>query len=246
MRSARPRVRVWAGMAVLAGAGSLAGCVSTQQKAAWLRLNSARILASEDTTRVTAAGATVGVTRISLVSAGRRTAFVVTVRNRGRRAVSDLPISVGYSVRHRRDVYLNAGGNTAYFAAHLPAVPGGGSLTWVYTSGRRLPAGARPFARVGATPSVSGSTVGRAPVIKARASAAGGGRVSVSVHNLSAIPQYQLPVYAVAEQDGRAVAAGQASLGELAGGASQTLRLRLLGRAGPAPVLVQAPPTIFH
>lgn len=246
MRSGNPWARVCAGLTVIAGAGMLAGCVSTQQKAARLRLNSARILASEDGTRVKAAAATVAVTRILLVASGRRTAFVVTVRNAGRRAVSDLPISVGYSVPRHRDVYLNADSDIAYFAAHLPAVGVHRSLTWVYTAGRRLPAGAHPFARVGAAPAVPGSTVDQPPVIQARATTAGGTLVKVAVQNRSGVPQYQLPVYAVAEQNGRAVAAGQASLRELAGDSSQTLRLRLLGRAGPAPVLVEAPPTIFH
>lgn len=240
------KTRACVGVAVIMGAGTLAGCVSTQQKAAWLRLNNARIVASQNGTRVTARSATVAVTRIVVVASGRRTAFVLTVRNAGRRAVSDLPISVGYDVPHHHKVYLNAASGIAYFAAHLPAIAGRRSLTWVYTSGRRLPAGARPFARVGADPAIPGSTVDQLPVIRARATSVGSALVEVSVQNLSGIPQYQLPLYAVAERDGRAVAAGQASLGELAGDSSQTVRLRLLGRAGPAPILVQAPPTIFH
>jgi hypothetical protein len=226
--------------------GTLAGCVTTQQKAARLRLNSARILASQNSTRVTVSATTVAVTRIVLLGSGRRTAFVVTVRNAGRRAVSDLPISVGYNTRHHRDVYLNAESNIAYFAAHLPAIAGHRSLTWVYTYRSRLPAAARPFARVGAAPTVHGSSVDQPPVIRTRVTPVGHALVKVAVQNLSGIPQYQLPVYAVAERDGRAVAAGQASLGELAGDSSQTLRLRLLGRPGLAPVLADAPPTIFH
>lgn len=239
-------MRAAAGVAVVAGAGSLAGCATTMQKAARLRLNSARILASQNPTRVSTTGTAVTVTGITLIRSGHATAVVVTVRNAGDRAVSDLPISVGYRLAHHRDVYLNADASIAYFDAHLPAVSAGGSLTWVYTADRRLPAGARPFARVGSTPAVPDAAVDGSPVIHARATPATGTLVDVAVHNLSGVPQYQLPVYAVAERDGRAVAAGQASLSELAGGASQTLQLRLLGRTGPAPVQVQAPATIFH
>jgi len=239
-------MRAMAGVAVVAGAGPLAGCATTMQRAARLRLNSARILASQSSIRVSTAGTTVTVTGVTLIRSGRATAFVVTVRNVGRRAISDLPISVGYRLAHHREVYVNAGDTLTYFDAHLPGIAAGASLTWVYTAGRRLPAGARPFARVGSTPAVPGAAVDGSPVIRVRATPATGTLVDVAVRNLSGVPQYQLPVYAVAERDGHAVAAGQSSVTELAGGASQTLQLRLLGRTGPAAVQVEAPSTIFH
>ena len=85
------------------------------------------------------------------------------------------------------------------------------------------------------------------PAIRARIAAPrAGDRVSVAVRNLSAVPQYQLPVYAVADEGGRTVAAGAGSLQTLAGGASQTVRLRLLGHVGRSAIQVQAAPTIFH
>jgi len=237
-----------AGAAAVLGAGLLAGCATTQQKAARLRLNSARILASQNATRVTAAGGAVAVTGIAVVGSRARTAFVVTVRNAGRRAISDLPISVGYRPRPRgRPMYLNAGSDLTYFDAHLPAVAAGGSLTWVWATGRRLPRGARPFALVGAGAAVPGSAVGSPPVIRTGVPVIrGAGLVTVAVRNLSGVPQYQLPVYAIAERAGRTVAAGVQTLPALDGGADQTVRLRLLGRPGQAPVRVEAPPTIFH
>ncbi len=236
-----------AGMAsVLAAAGPLAGCATTQQKAARLRLNDARILVSQTNTRVRGGSPTIAIARLTLVTAGRRTAFVVTVRNPARHAVSDLPISVGYRVARRRPVYLNAGANSSYFAAHLPAIAAGHSLTWVY-AGRRLPTGARPFARVGAKPSVSVGKIEQLPTIHA-ATVGGlrGDQLEVALRNISGIPQYQLPVYALLEHDGRTVAAGTASVGELAGGSTTTLRVRLLGRLTGASEALEAPPTIFH
>jgi hypothetical protein len=240
------RTRTLAAAAAILAAGSLAGCITTQQKAARLRLNSARILAGQSATRVTVAGHAVAVARIALVSSGGRTAFAVTVRNPGSRAVSDLPISVGYAAGPRRRVYLNAGSDIGYFDAHLPAIAARGSLTWVYTAARRLPPGARPFALVGGAPAVSGFTVGVPPVIRAGIRTATGSGVAVAVRNLSGVPQYQLPVYAVAERHGRAVAAGEGTVEQLAGNSALTVRLRLLGRAGQAPVWVQAAPTIFN
>src|ERR1700722_14034179 len=71
--------------AVLAAAGALAGCATTQQEAARLQLNAARIRASEQPTEVKVAGQTVDVTRVARVVTGGQTAFVVQVRNSGQR-----------------------------------------------------------------------------------------------------------------------------------------------------------------
>ena len=73
-------------------------------------------------------------------------------------------------------------------------------VTWVYTTTRRVPAGARPYAIVGARPSVRAPRVSTAPVIGAIAAprAATTARVAVTLQNRSSIPQYQLQVYAVA------------------------------------------------
>ncbi len=244
MRSASARALTAAAATLVAG--SLAGCVTTEQKAARLRLNSSRILAGQNGTRVTVAGRAVAVTRLALVLSGGRTAFVVTVHNPGARAVSDLPISVGYTARQRRRVYLNAGTDIDYFAAHLPAIAARASLTWVYTGRRRLPPGAHPFAIVGGAPAVSGATVGSPPLIRTGIRSAGGGVVAVSVRNLSGVPQYQLPVYAIAERDGRPVAAGAGTVQQLAGDTAATLRVHLLGRTGRASVRVQTSATIFN
>ncbi len=82
-------------------------------------------------------------------------------------------------------------------------IAAGETLTWVYTTTRRLPARARPFAIVGA-PAVGPARprVGTAPVIaRARAPPGSGARplaVAVTLHNSSSVPQYQLQVYAFA------------------------------------------------
>src|SRR5262245_48282147 len=121
---------------VAAGAvsGALAACSTTQDKAARLRVNAARIRASQRETKVQIAASTITVGRLALVKSGRRTAFVVAVTNPGSSPVSDLPISVGYQSGQRAPVYLNAGASGTYFQAHLPVVPAHGSITWVYTT----------------------------------------------------------------------------------------------------------------
>jgi hypothetical protein len=224
-------------------AGAVTGCVSTQDKAARLRLNSDRIRASQSATRVAAGSPPVSVDAVAVVSAGRGTAFVVTVRNASDRAVSDLPISVGYR-RDRRRVYVNASDALGYFASHLPVIAAHRQFVWVYT-GRRLPRHARPFAIVGGRPTVTAAISGSPPVIHAGTQRAGAGEVlEVAVRNPSGVPQYQLPVYAVAKWRGRATAAGVGTVKELDGGATQTLRLRLVGRLDQASVQLEAPATI--
>jgi len=242
-RSASART-VAGAAAVLTAAGVLSGCVSTQTKAARIRVNADRIRASQSDTRVTVANPEVTVTAVAVVSAGGRAAFVVTVRNNSDRPRSDLPISVGYRRHAGRAVYLNGAAGRDYFSAHLPAVAARRSLTWVFAPTRHLPRHARPFAIVGRTPSVTGAAGGRPPAIRVGAGAVSRGRVTVNVRNLSDIPQYQLPVYAIAERDGQMTAAGVATVQELDAGASQTLRLPLLGRIGNAPVRLEAAATI--
>jgi hypothetical protein len=232
--------------AVVTAAGLLAGCVSTQDKAARLRINADRIRASQVDTRVTVANPEVTVTGVVVVAAGRQAAFVVTVRDDSDRPRSDLPISVGYRGHARGAVYLNADADLDYFSAHLPVIAAHRSLTWVSAPTHRLPRRVQPFAIVGVAPSVPGTTDGSPPALRVGAGAVTDGRLTVRVRNLSGIPQYQLPVYAVAQRDGRTTAAGAASVKELDGGATQTLRLPLLGRIDRAPVQLETAATILH
>jgi hypothetical protein len=240
--------------AVLAGAAVLAGCSTTQQEAARLQLNAARIRASEQPTVVTVPGQAVEVTRVARLVAGSGTAFVVQVRNSGPQPVSDLPISVGVRVGSNRPIYVNrqSPAEFSYFAAHLPLVAAGATLTWVYTTDRRLPAHARPFALVGGTPSNTAPRAKPLPVIWASAapastaSAAGASPLAVSLRNLSSVPQYQLQIYAVAERAGRYVAAGTFTVPHLGSNATRTLKLPILGPIDHARLQIEAAPTIFQ
>lgn len=260
MRSAsRPGRHALLSLAALAVAGLATGCATTQQEAARLQLNSARIRAAEQTTRVTAPGRAVLVTRVALVAGGGRTAFVVDVRNRSARRLSDLPISVGVEIGDRRRIYLNARSTLeySYFDAHLPVVAPGGTLTWVYTTDRRLPAQASPFAVVGVVPSPPVPGSGDLPVVRARA-LAGAGRprgdrrgsgapqLAISLRNLSGVPQYQMQVYAFAQRGSRYVAAGSRTILYLGSQAGTTLRLGLLGSLDHARLHIEALPTIFQ
>lgn len=231
--------------ALMVVALALSGCTTTQHEAGRERLDSARQRAALEPTRVAAANQRVVVTAVAAVRSPRGTALVVEVRNRGRRAVSDLPISVGYTSAGR-GVLLNYGTSLGYFQAHLPAIRAGHRLTWVFTTGRRIPARAHPFARVGRRPAapalLTEMNIRIAIGYRARA---GARTLTVKLENPTSVPQYELQVYAYARQGGRYVAAGDATVAELGAGADDRLRLRLVGTSSTQ-LRVQAVPTILQ
>jgi hypothetical protein len=154
--------------------------------------------------------------------------------------VSDLPVLVGIARRH----YLNASPGLAYFQTHVPAIPARGQLRWVLTIGRRLATRAVPFARVGtATVAFQIKTL---PELRVATSRASRGDALVTLENPSSVPQYELPIYAVAQRDGREVAAGVATIPDLASGAQIRLRVPLIGNPSGATLSLEAPPTIFN
>jgi hypothetical protein len=215
----------------------LAGCATTQQQAARLQLNSARIRATQNRQRLTGHAREVVVRSVSLIQGRNRSAVVVALRNTANAPVSDLPLLVGVSRSH----YLNASAGLPFFQSHLPAIAAHGSLRWVLTLRRPLPRRAVPFARVGAATGDIATAIRALPTVRlARAGSL------VTVTNTSSVPQYQLPVYAVASRGGRYVAAGRTTVAELGGGAQVRLRVPLIGNAAGATVSLEAPPTIFN
>ncbi len=230
----------------LALALPLAGCTTTQHEAQRERLDSARQRAALEATRVTSANPRVTTTGLTAIRAGGRTAFVVTVHNRSDHAVSDLPISIGYTVAGGASVYLNAVADLGYFDAHLPAIRGHGELTWVYTTRRQVPRGAHAFARVGRRPS--------APALLTEMDvhiglgyhhSNGGDELAIKLQNPSGVPQYELQVYAYAQRGGRDVAAGSATVADLGAGGGDRLRLALIGTVTNQ-LHVEAVPTILQ
>jgi len=232
---------------------TLAGCATTQQEAARLQLNSARIRTAEQRTVVHSAGSAVHVSAVSLLSSPGAHTFVVTVHNQRSSAVTDLPISVGVSIRGHRRVDLNAHSSEelSYFDAHLPRIAAGSSLTWVYTTSSKLPSRAHPFALVGAQPSPAASAGATAPAIAARVTGTQAGRrgaalLEVTLRNGSTIPQYQMPVYAVAQRGGRVVAAGELIVPHLGSRKTLPVRVPVRGSLSDARIKIAALPAIVH
>jgi len=117
----------------------------------------------------------------------------------------------------------------------------------VFTTTRELPAAATPFAVVGARASVPATTVQTLPRIEVAATrSATASRMRVKVTNVSAVPQYQLQVYAIGLRRGRDVAAGRVTIDHLGTGSSETLELPLLGDRSATSVQLEAMPTMFQ
>ena len=234
------------GLVALAGAAALTGCTTTQHEAQRERLDSARSRVALEPTRVTVANTVVTPTSIAEVRANGKTAFIVRVHNDGRRAVTDLPISVGYSTPAGTTTYLNSAANINYFQAHLPAIEAGRTLIWVYTAGRALPAGARPFAKVGLRRSAPALLTERNVSIGLRYRYDAAQR-SLRVHldNSTSVPQYQLQVYAYAKRGNHYVGAANVTVMNLGAGNRASVRLGLVGVPG-SQLHVQAIPTILQ
>lgn len=241
MRSGSRLIAIGLGFAVLAG------CTTTPQKAARLQLNNARIRLSQTPLRLGAGSSGVRVTAVRLFTArtGKNAAVAVSVRNQNAKPVSDLPVLVGVNLPKGHRVELNAAAGVSYFRNHLPAIGAGAQLTWVLTLNHRLPAGARPFARVGSPDPSIATTIGSLPALRVSSVKPSGAGTDLTVQNSSGVTQYQLPVYALARRGARWVAAGEATIDELDGGAKSQLRLPLVGNPSGATVSFEAPPTIF-
>lgn len=234
-------------LVVAALALPLAGCTTTQHEAQRLQLDAARQRAALHSTRVTVGNPEVTATAIGLVRAAGQTALVVTVHNAGHKAVTDLPISVGYETAAGTKVYLNSSAGLQYFQAHLPAIAAKHSLTWVYTTHRAPAKGSHLFALVGdrrAAPALLTETGVRIGL--SYGYDAGADSVTVHLDNSTSVPQYQLQVYAYARDGRRYVAAGGTTVPELDGGSRRELRLPLVGTARSAKLHVVALPTILQ
>jgi hypothetical protein len=226
---------------------ALAACATTQQEAARLRLNSARLRASALPVRVVGENPDVKIEDVANVEGKGESAIVVTMRNLSGRPVSDLPISVGLIAPRGRRVYLNGSAGLSYFDTHVPAIASRSALTWVFAPVRRLRPVARLFANVGHFASVTLPRPLALPrIVIVSVPGSRGPDVGASVRNRSSIPQFQLEVYAIARRRGRYAAAGTATIGQLSPGSSAELRLHLLGTPAGTSVLLEAPPTIFR
>lgn len=240
------------------GGGGLSGCVSTQDKNARAKLVADRTVEGRKPLWLGGRSRDVQVLRVDRVRGRHGGALVVTLRNGGERALTDVPIVVGVRGAGDRRHELNGGRGLAWFQTHVPAIGAGETTTWIYTTRQALPAG-RPYAvagranEAGTLPRIA-ATVVRAPA--ARHAAAGRrsaarrhpapAAVRVALASESDVPQFGLQVYAVVRAHGRVVAAGTATVRHLGSRERASARVALFGAPGRHAARVHALPTIFE
>lgn len=233
----------------IAVAAALGGCISTQQKASWLHIQDARIVASQHPTVVASPGDVVRVTKVTLLRAGGRLAVAVDLRNLTDHAVNDIPISVGIQPSHRARVYLNRAPNLDYFKTHVAVIGARGASTWVFIGRGRSGLRGRPFALAGSESDPPVTVVRSIPALRIQETPTSltsrDGAVGVTVTNLSSIPQVAVPVYAFAGNGQGYSAAGSATVTNLGSGQTTTTRLDLVGHDHGVQLQLEALPTLF-
>lgn len=226
---------------------ALTGCETTQQTSDRLKIRAERILASRAPVEVKKANRSVQVLDVTIVRGAKQAAIAVTLRNRGPRPVNDLPLAVGVEAGEGT-VFVNQGSSFRYFEAHAPVLAPRRATTWVFTApAAKLPGGS-PVARVGfpADAPTEARALPRLRVTRIVSSSGKQPTVEATIANEAGFPQYDLSVYAWAKREGRYVAAGQKSIGNLGTGKQTRVKLALVGDPGEAKVHVSAPPTIFE
>jgi hypothetical protein len=241
--------RVLGAGALLGAAGLLAGCTTTQQEAARERLNSARQVAAQSSTVVRTSGSAVRVTHVGAVpqaSKTGRSAVVVALENRTPDALSDLPISVGYTLGHQSR-YLNGSDSLSYFSSHLPLMPAHSRITWVFTSAAKVPAAAHLFARVGSHPTVKPGDIPATPLLSARVAGPPANQLlPVKIDNRSGIPQYQLQLDSIGTDGRRLVSAGNMTVSYIGSGSIQTVKIHLAGKSSGTQLHLEVLPTTYQ
>jgi hypothetical protein len=241
------------------GGGGLSGCVSTQDKNARAKLVADRTIEGRKPLWLGGRSREVRVLRVERVRGRHGGALVVTLRNRGTSALTDVPVAVGVRGAGDRRRELNGGRGLAWFQTHLPAIGAGETTTWIYTTRRALPPG-RPYAVAGRANSAGtlpriAATVERAAAAARHAASsrhttarrtAAPAAVRVALASDSDVPQFGLQVYAVVRAHGRVLAAGTATVRHLGSRGRASARVALFGAPGRHTARVHALPTIFE
>ena len=231
-------------LAAAAAVTCLAGCVSTQQLATRARLVDARIRAGQTRLRLAATNPDVRVIAVSELESARGTVIVAELRNTSPRAQTDLPVAITVHAHGAASV-VNSAANTDYLDNHLVAIPAHGTASWIFSSRRRQRGWGHPAVRVGA-PQISETSLTSLPHLRVTSQGTDRAAVSVTVTNLSGIPQDGLPVYAVATAAGRVRAAGRTIVAHLDSSATTRVAVKLIGAMGGTTLGLTTVPTIFH
>jgi len=165
-------------------------------------------------------------------------AVAVKLTNRSARAQSQVPLLVGVKGANGASVYSNSGGGLAPSLVSASYVPAHGTVVWVDDQIQANAAPKQVKATVGEGKPVSGP-VPKVEVLSRRIEREPGGvdLVAGKVANRSKVEQRELVVTATVQRGGKILAAGRSVIPELAGGASDSYQIFLIGGRPSAGVL---------
>lgn len=229
------------------GALALTGCSSTTEKASKFADQGSDAFEAEGLA-VSKVNANVKVEDTQVITDANGTAAVVTLRNRGTKALQDVPVALDVADRAGTSIWKN---DTAGLDASLVSVPVlalGTETTWI--NDQVLPVtgeAASVKARVGtaktappelpeidvATPQLEGDPVDG---VAARG----------ELTNTSKIDQKELVVYGLARKGSKVVAAGRAIVPLVRAGAKARYAIFFIGDPRGAALEVTAPPTTLE
>jgi hypothetical protein len=222
----------------------LAGCESSQDRSA--RLARAAVATKhEKGVVVTARSPDVEVLKTALVEDRYGTAAAVQLRFTGARAQAALPISFELRDGAGKKAYGNDLPGLAASLTHVPLLRPGERVWWVDDQ-LQVKGAKRVEARVGRATATAPAAGPRLIPTALRLEHDTSGAYSAGrLHNRSAIEQNQVTIYAVAERDGRVVAAGRAGIERVKARRSAPFRIFWIGDPKGAALRIFAPPTVL-
>jgi hypothetical protein len=221
-----------------------AGCESTQDKSARLEREGAGALTEQRGVVVSRQSDVVDVLSTQVLQDEHGTAAVVTLRNTGKQALAQVPISIDARARSGKSVFRNDDAGLEPALVRVPLLRPQQVFTWVHD---QIAAAARPRAV-------------RAKVGQARAVRSEPPRVTVTaprlehdpvsgvaavgfVANRSHVDQRKLVIFAVARKGRRVVAAGRAQINRLKARKRARYTIFFIGDPRGARISLEAPPT---
>jgi len=222
----------------------LPACESTQSKSARLEREGGGALREKGVV-VTRQSPDVKVVSTGAVQDENGTAVVVRVRNTGRRALAQVPISIDVRGRSRKSLFRNDDPGLEPTLVHAPLLRPGEEFGWVND---QVTAAERPQdvrAKVGEGPAVDAARVPRISLTRPRLrqDPVSGVAAAGFAANRSRVEQRKLIVFAVARKGSRVVAAGRAQINRLQAGKRARYTVFFIGNPRGARISVSAPPT---
>jgi hypothetical protein len=221
-----------------------AGCESTQSKSARLEANADTTLDEGKGVDVKKQNPDVKVLSTSTLKDKYGEAVVVRLRNVGKEALANLPISVKLADKSGKSVYRNTQPGLETALAHIAFLKPGQELFWVNDQVVSTGRPAQADTKVGAADPVSGDT----PQIEIRGThlerdPVSGIAAKGRVINHSQLLQRRLPIFCVARRGGAVVAAGRAILEKVKPGKSAHFTVFFIGDPKGAELTLTPLPT---